>query len=189
MPKVLRVREDGKAQGISRERAHVPEDLGARIAVIQALVPLGLMAVAGALQREVEQLAAPRYAREAGRPGHVRWSKERGSVYLLDQKVPITYQRVRDQRRNADVSLATYQALQTPRQLDEGLLRRVLRGLSCRSYGDCAEAIPQAFGLSADSTDTPWSPSCWTGRPLRAARPAVLPVARWVRRRNASSSR
>lgn len=41
MPKVLRVHEDGKAQGISRERAHVPEDLGARIAVIQALVPLG----------------------------------------------------------------------------------------------------------------------------------------------------
>lgn len=109
------------------------------------------MAVAGALQREVEQLAGPRHAREAGRPGHVRWSKERGSVYLLDQKVPITYQRVRDQRRNADVSLATYQALQTPRQLDEGLLRRVLRGLSCRSYGDCAEAIPQAFGLSASA--------------------------------------
>jgi transposase-like protein len=119
--------------------------------MIQALIPLGLLAVEEALQQEVEQLAGPRYVRQGSPPGPVRWSKERGSVYLLDQKVPVTYQRVRDQRGNTDVPLATYHALQQPRQLDEGVLRRVLHGLSCRRYRECAEAIPQAFGLSASS--------------------------------------
>ena len=45
-------------------------------------------------------------------------------------------------------ALASYQALQQPRALDEGLLLRVLRGLSNRDYQSCAEAVPSAFGLS-----------------------------------------
>jgi transposase-like protein len=128
--------------------AVLPADVGTRIALIQALIPLGLMAVEEALQQEVEHLAGPRYARTGGRPGHVRWSKERGSVYLLDQKVPITYQRVRDQRMKTEAPLVTYSALQQPRQMDDGLLRRVLLGLSCRRYEECAAVVPQAFGLS-----------------------------------------
>ncbi len=34
---------------------------------------------------------------------------------------------------------------------DTGLFRRVLHGLSCRRYEACAEAVPEAFGLSASS--------------------------------------
>jgi transposase-like protein len=129
----------------------LPEELNVRIEVIQALIPLGLAAVEDALQEEVTRLAGPRYRRHGGQPGYVRWSTERGSVYVLDQKLPVTYQRVRDQRRRAEVPLATYRALQQPRALDEGLLRRVLHGLSCRRYRECAETIPEAFGLSASS--------------------------------------
>lgn len=152
MSKVLRVDRDGKTEFVSpRQTNALPADLNAKVELIQALIPLGLMAVEEALQQEVESLAGPRYARHGGQPGHVRWSHERGAVYLLDQKIPVIYQRVRDQHRNADVPLATYQALQQPRQLDEGMLRRVLVGLSCRRYRDCAEALPEAFGLSASS--------------------------------------
>lgn len=152
MPTVLRVGTNGKTGGVGSELVKtLPADLDAKVAVIQALIPLGLQVVEEALHQEVEMLAGPRYARNGGRPGHVRWSRERGSVYLLDQKFPITYQRVRDQGRNADVPLATYLGLQQPRQLDEGVLRRVLLGLSCRRYQDCAAALPEAFGLSASS--------------------------------------
>jgi len=112
------------------------------------LIPLGLEAVHDVLRREVEELAGARYARSGGRPGHVRWSKERGSVYLGDQKLPIVYQRVRDQLRDVEVPLETYQRFQQPRALDTGLLRRVLLGLSCRRYAECAEAVPEAFGLA-----------------------------------------
>ena len=40
------------------------------------------------LQADVERLAGARYAREGRLPGHVRWTRQRGSVYLADQKVP-----------------------------------------------------------------------------------------------------
>ncbi len=149
MSKVLRVGANGQVDFVGRWQAGpLVEDLGTEVALIQALIPLGLAAVHDVLQRDVERLVGPRYARDRGRPGHVRWSKERGSVYLLDQKLPITYQRVRDQRRGVEVPLETYHRLQQPRALDEGLLQRVLVGLSCRRYQDCAEAVPEAFGLA-----------------------------------------
>ncbi len=36
-----------------------------------------------------------------------------------------------------------------PSEDDEGLLRRILLGLSCRNHELCAETIPEAFGLSS----------------------------------------
>jgi transposase-like protein len=41
--------------------------------------------------------------------------------------------------------------LRAPRAADAGLFGKVLRGLSCRNYAACAEAVPEAFGLSASS--------------------------------------
>ena len=41
--------------------------------------------------------------------------------------------------------------LQAPRTLDAGLLHKVLGGLSTREYERCAEAVPEAFGLSAST--------------------------------------
>ena len=35
-----------------------------------------------------------------------------------------------------------------PRNADEGVLRRILLGLSCRNYEACAESVPEAFGMS-----------------------------------------
>jgi hypothetical protein len=112
------------------------EDLNVKVALIQALIPLGLQAVQDLLEEEVTQLAGPRYARTGGQPGLVRWSQQGGSVYLADQKLPLP------------VPLTTYQRLREPRQADLGLFRKVLLGLSCRDYAACAEAVPAAFGLS-----------------------------------------
>jgi putative transposase len=81
----------------------------------------------------------------------VRWTAQAGSIYLGDQKLPITVPRVRDRQQNREVPLTTYQQFQTPRQLDTGLLQRVLGGLATREYGRCAEAVPEAFGLSAST--------------------------------------
>lgn len=44
-----------------------------------------------------------------------------------------------------------YTQLQQPRAADEGMLRRILCGLSCRDYRAAAEAVPEAFGLSRSS--------------------------------------
>jgi transposase-like protein len=123
----------------------------ARVALIQALIPLGLRAVAEALEAEVEQLAGARYGREDARPELVRWGRQRGSVYLADQKIPVLVPRVRDRQRGVEQPLTTYEQLQRPRQMDEGLFRRVLGGLACGEYAACAEAVPEAFGISRSS--------------------------------------
>jgi hypothetical protein len=95
MRKVLRIGEKGKVK-LDREEREVTSDLRTRVAIIQDLIPLGLAAVADVLDQEVEELAGNRYSREGGKPGHCRWGSERGSVYLADQKLPISRPRVRN---------------------------------------------------------------------------------------------
>ena len=122
------------------------------LAMIQALIPLGLRAVEDALLEEVQALAGSRYARDDQRPEVVRWGAQGGSIYLADQKLPITVPRVRDQRARREVPLATYAALQMPRTQDVGLFRRVLGGLSCREYEGAAEAVPAGGEDAAGDT-------------------------------------
>ena len=122
------------------------ESVDGKVALIQELIPLGLRHVQEVLEEKVRQLAGQRYARKAGGEP-VRWGRQRGSVYLRDQKVPILVPRVR-QPKGQEVSLPTYHRLQEPFREDEGVMRRILLGLSCRNYAGCAEAIPEAFGLS-----------------------------------------
>lgn len=154
MKRVFRIQGKGKMKDVGlRELDTVPEAdrLDARVALIQALIPVGLEAVAEELQAEVLRLAGPKHKRTGGVPGAVRWGHQRGSIYLADQKLPITYQRVRDLPRNRELPLPTYQRFQQPRAADLGLFRKVLVGLSCRDYEACAEAVPEAFGLSPSS--------------------------------------
>lgn len=155
MRRVRRIRKEGQATALIEERLEaVPVDVAtvdAKVALIQELIPLGLLHVADSLQQELELLTGPRYARTGGTPGLVRYGSQPGSVYLADQKLGIQVPRVRDQRHNREVPLRTYQRLQEPRRADDGVLRRILAGLSCRDYASCAEAVPEAFGVSAST--------------------------------------
>jgi transposase-like protein len=150
MKRILRI-----GRGVKASRARVKEicelsrgakDVDVKAELIQALIPIGLWHVKELLEEEVRQLAGERYQR-GGLPGHDRWGKQGGSVYLGDQKLPVEVPRVRDQRERREVSLRSYERLQEPRNGDEGVLKRILHGLSCRSYEECAEAVPEAFGL------------------------------------------
>jgi transposase-like protein len=126
-------------------------ELDSRVELIQALIPLGLEAVHDLLQQEVMALAGQRYGRGDGRPGHVRWGRQNGSVYLADQKVAIPVPRVRDRLGGQEVPLGTYQGLRQPRRAEEAALRKILKGLSCRDYESCAEPVAETFGLTASS--------------------------------------
>jgi len=126
-------------------------DLNGRIEAIQWLIPLGLEAVSEELQRAVVELAGPRYERKESDHPLRRWGSQPGSVYLGDQKLPVEVPRVRNVDGGSEVPLRAYQALQTPRQMDEGLLLRMLKGIATRNYEACAEAVPEAFGLSSSS--------------------------------------
>ncbi len=154
MKRVLRI-----DRGVKVRRAKVKEildlpgkalDVDARTELIQALIPLGLWHVKEVLEQEVRALAGERYKRQ-GVAGCDRWGKQWGSVYLRDQKVPVLVPRVRNQQEDKEIRLRSYERLQEPQNGDEGILKRILHGLSCRSYEVCAEAVPEAFGLSGST--------------------------------------
>jgi len=159
------MRRKGKHIGLVSAPAIPVPTISSRVALIQALIPVALERVEAALQEEVTHLAGAPYAREGRRPGHVRWTPQGGSIYLADQKIPLEVPRVRDRLRNQEVPLETYQQLQQPREMDTGLLHKILGGLSTREYERCAEAVPEAFGLSASTVSRRFKRA--SGRKLR----------------------
>lgn len=145
------VKPDSQTPLIPEELGGAIEDVDVRIALSQALIPIGLAAVSDQLHQEVEALAGGRYARKDAEQPCRRWGSQGGSVYLADQKVAVLVPRVRDVTTNQEVPLSTYQKLQQPRELDESLLRRVLHGLATRQYAACAQMVPDSFGVSASN--------------------------------------
>ena len=178
MRRVRRKSMNGQRRGKADIQQPLPLDDGtvttpAALEMIQALIPLGLRAVEEALLAEVTALAGPRYARGDDRPDVVRWGTQGGSIYLADQKLPITVPRVRDLGAGQEIPLDTYAALQAPRSNDVGLFRRVLGGISCRDYEAAAEAVPEAFGLARSSVSGR-SP-CDAGQPASSLHPCERP--------------
>jgi len=157
MRSVLKVKRNGKIKELDRDRILAPGSsvvdphLDLRIEMIQALIPVALDKVEEVLQADVEALAGRRYGRDRTEGEVRRWGRQWGSVYLSDQKVAVKVPRVRDVARRTEVSLPSYQALQNPRRANDLALARVLKGLSCRDYASCVEAVPETFGLSAST--------------------------------------
>jgi putative transposase len=150
MKKVIRIGSKRKPKVAVEEMAR-RSNLKAKVELIQALIPIGLEAVAEELKQEVEQLAGIKHSRQGGLPGHYRWGSQEGSIYLSDQKLRVRVPRVRDVIKKREVPLESYRLLQEPRNADEGVMRRILSGLSCRNYEGCAEAVPEAFGISSST--------------------------------------
>lgn len=119
-----------------------------RLAMIQALIPLGLKAVEDELQQEVLSLVGPRYSRG----GLIkRWGQNPGSVFLGDQKTRINVPRVRDLRASEEVPLQSYERLQSPQVVDDMALSRVIHGMSQRNYEKASTHVPETFGIKKTS--------------------------------------
>ncbi len=146
------VMKKGKRINAKAQRAieEVESDMSfeSRMAAIQALIPLGLRAVAVELQQEIVELAGKRYERG----GEVkRWGSNPGSVYLGDQKVKIPVPRARNVALNQERPLVTYERLQSPQVIDDMALSRVIHGMSQRNYEQAAIQVPQTFGIKKTS--------------------------------------
>ena len=115
-----------------------------RYVLIQQLVPLGLLAAEEVMEAERDRLVGPAYSRGGAT---VRGGWDPGSIYLGDQKVAVRRLRVRNRRTNEEVPLKSYEQLQNQGLIDETVLKRVLKGLSQRSYAEAAVKIPSTFGI------------------------------------------
>lgn len=134
-------------------RQENPEE-AARIATIQALIPLGLNAVHEKLQAEVLRLAGPRYhnrGHENGRHGF-----NDGSVYVYDQKVKVRVPRVRNKERGEETSLMSYAAFQEPTTIDTLTLSRMMQGVSTGNYQETALQVAETMGLERNSVSRRW---------------------------------
>ena len=152
VPYVVRERKKTKTLGepetISRE-AYEALEMGSRLELIRALIPIGLAHVQEELEREVISLAGPRYSRKSGEDSLHWHGSNPGTVKLAGRKVPVRVPRVRGPE--GDVQLASYADLHRGGDLDEDLFRRVLYGISCRNYEQAAGDVPGAIGLSSSS--------------------------------------
>ncbi len=140
-------RVKGKEDVLTREEFEAL-DLERRVGLIQELIPLGLMAAAAELQREVEELAGMRYGRKDGEGEAVyRFGSHAGTVLLGGQRVPMRVPRVRTEE--GEVQLRSYDLLHRGvAAADERLMERVLYGVSCRNYETTIGPRRGAIGTS-----------------------------------------
>ena len=176
MPTVLRIARERKVEEVSPDAGAALGDWNVRAVLLQTLIPLGLEAARALMEDEVAALAGPRYVRDGGK--RARWGRQPGVIYLADQKLALRVPRVRDRMTNVEVPLQTYGQLRQPRAADEGVLRRILAGLSCREYRACAEAVPEAFGLSRSTVSRRYIAA--TARKLQALQERRLEGYRFV---------
>ncbi len=149
MRKILRKgRKINKKVETAMEEIERDMAMEGRMAMIQALIPLGLKAVEFELQEELRRLAGAPYSRG----GTVkRWGHNPGSVFLGDQKVKIKVPRARDLDSNEEVALSSYERLQSPQLVDDMALARVINGMSQRNYEKASTHVPETFGIKKTS--------------------------------------
>ena len=111
---------------------------------------IGILVVGELIEHEVEQICGARRRRSANRRGH-RYGSEPGFVVLGGQKVRLERPRVRSVDGHREVELAIYRRLQQLDEVDGTVMRRLLRGVSCRSYSGVVETICDSVGLSRSS--------------------------------------
>jgi len=156
MGRIVQIKKNGKvkkAEGaaVKTLREYGALSIDAKVEAIQQMVPLALMHALDMIENDVRRLAGDRYGRN-GIAGYDRWGRQDGSICLHDQRIPIQYTRVRNTKKRKEAPNPSYMQLHQPATaVDERLLKRVLHGISCRNYRECAELIPQAFSLSAST--------------------------------------
>jgi len=131
--------------------AYEEAEIASKVELIQELIPLGLMCVNDLLQEEVNRLAGERYSREKPNPEVFRHGSNPGSVKLAGQRHPFEVPRVRNRQTQEEIPLEVWPRLHGTGEVDDGLFKKVLYGISTRNYEAAAEAVPGAIGLSSSS--------------------------------------
>ncbi len=153
----------GEPREVSWEEIEALE-LDPRVELIRQLIPLGLAEVGRMLEEEVEQLAGQRHARKTEDDRHCRHGHNPGSVRLGGQRHPVRVPRVRGPA--GESRLAAYEQLHgSPGEMDEGLFRKVLLGISCRDYEAAVEAVAAEADMGAtplaDALVMAWGRACF----------------------------
>ena len=111
---------------------------------------LGRIVAVGMLEDEVTQLCGTPHGRNPERQ-QVRHGYDPGWITMGSQKVPIERPRVRSVKGRGEVRLRNYPSLQQSNQMAEDVLRRMVRGVSCRDYAQVIDTARAGFGVKRSS--------------------------------------
>lgn len=142
LPEGLATRVDGH---LARFAEHLREGL------LAASVAVGLDVMSELMAAEVTEVAGPKGKHQRARSA-MRHGSEGGTVTLGGRRLPIRRPRVRTADGTAEVPLATYGAFTSGDLLADGIVARMLAGLSTRRYGAGLE--PVGAGVEARSAGT-----------------------------------
>lgn len=107
---------------------------------------IGLLGAIGFLENEVSRLCGEWHERRRNR-AMTRYGAQPGWVAVSGQKVAIQRPRVRYADGRGEVQLKCYQRLQRRENLGRTVLRRVVRGVSCRNYEGVVDDLRRGGGL------------------------------------------
>jgi putative transposase len=111
---------------------------------------MGLKVATLLLEDEVNQRCGLRYERAAERT-LTRYGHQRGMAVIAGQKLPIPRPRLRYTRQCGEADLETYAQLQSPDAMPESVLKRLVRGVSCRDYEGVIDLAREGFGVQKSS--------------------------------------
>lgn len=111
---------------------------------------LGRVCAVAMLEDEVVQLCGEPRSRDQPRQ-YVRYGYNPGWISLGGQKLSVNHPRVRHTDDRGEVPLTKYRQMQQTDRADDGVLRRMVRGVSCRNYEQVVDTARKGYGLKASS--------------------------------------
>ena len=111
---------------------------------------MGLKVAHLLLEDEVNQRCGLRYERAPERTV-TRYGHQRGVAVIAGQKLPIPRPRMRYTRQCGEADLETYARLQSPDAMPQAVLKRLVRGVSCRDYEGVVDLAREGFGVQKSS--------------------------------------
>jgi transposase-like protein len=111
---------------------------------------MGLKVARLLLDDEVNQRCGSRYERVPERTV-TRYGRQQGVVVIAGQKLPVERPRVRYTQRCGEAELENYARLQSPEAMPQSVLKRLVRGVSCRDYEGVVDMAREGFGVKKSS--------------------------------------
>lgn len=111
---------------------------------------MGLKVATLLLEDEVNQRCGQRYERVPERT-ITRYGHQGGVAVIAGQKLPIVRPRMRYTRQCGEADLETYARLQSPDAMPQSVLKRLVRGVSCRDYEGVVDLAREGFGVRKSS--------------------------------------
>lgn len=113
-------------------------------------VTLGLELASLMMQDEVERLCGSRYTHQAERQA-TRHGRQRGVITIAGQKMAIERPRVRSAQQGRELPLEVYGWAQREDAMPAAVMKRLVRGVSCRDYEGAIETAAEGFGVKRSS--------------------------------------